>query len=274
MNLITGHKGEPHIAASDDGQIWAAIFGKGLCRLNVLDNLAASLIDANTVRIGAGAGSMQGRIFDVDLGGETVTIDSGTQGQKRNDLIVIKYERNATTGKESISPRYVKGTPTSGTPVDPSYTTGNIITGSIVSELPLCRIVVTNLTPATPVMIPPISPVASEITAILSRLTSTTGAGSVKAEWTIENFTLERKDKLVTCHMQISYTRWSAFGDVYATIPAGYRPKKQIRAQATIASATETRAGYVEFRTNGDVYVDSGGFTGIQVICAASWYTP
>ena len=54
-----------------------------------------------------------------------LTVQSGTQGQKRNDLIVARYAKTIA-GIESITPVVIKGTPTTGTAADPEVTANDM----------------------------------------------------------------------------------------------------------------------------------------------------
>ena len=55
----------------------------------------------------------------------SLTIQSGTQGQKRNDLVVARYQKTSA-GIESITPVVIKGTPTTGAAADPATTANDL----------------------------------------------------------------------------------------------------------------------------------------------------
>lgn len=54
-----------------------------------------------------------------------LTVQSGTQGQKRNDLVVARYAKTSA-GIESITPVVINGTPTTGTAADPEVTANDL----------------------------------------------------------------------------------------------------------------------------------------------------
>ena len=82
-------------------------------------------------------------------GTTTATVQSGTQGQKRNDLVVLRYTKNTTTGVETCSIVVLKGTPTTGTPADPAHNTGSILDGVATHDMPLYRIPINGITVGT-----------------------------------------------------------------------------------------------------------------------------
>ena len=141
MEIVTGYKGEAHITAWQDRDVNQGAFGNGNYILGVGSKMAATVVNANTIRIADGALCMNGAVAVIQKGTyDSVAIDSGTQGMLRRDLIVARYTRNASTGVENIVLAVIKGTPTSGTPTTPSYTEGDIQAGDTLAEFPLYRV--------------------------------------------------------------------------------------------------------------------------------------
>lgn len=155
IELVTGKKGTVHVDSADDGALYAAIAGKGEYVLDLDDRLACTMTTANKAHVASGHGLMQGRHWLVDAEGVDLTIQNGTQGQKRNDLIVARYECDAKNGNvESVALKVIKGTPTTGTPADPACTRGDILEGAaLVNEQPLWRIPLNGITVGTPVQL-------------------------------------------------------------------------------------------------------------------------
>lgn len=149
LEIITGKTGEPHIDSEDIGAYNAYTIGKDSYLLNGLD---MTITNVNTLHVGTGEVLFQGRHVRIKGNGEDVAIANGTTGYKRNDILCLKYQKFPQNSDiESISLELVKGTPTTGTPVDPAITTGSILNGDTVVYLKLARIVVNGLTPAAPV---------------------------------------------------------------------------------------------------------------------------
>lgn len=149
--LITGFAGAPHVGSDDMGAFQAGILGTGSYVLQTGQQLKATVASANKVTIGTGDLVMNGRHVRMATATD-LTIQNGTQGQKRNDLIVCRY-RKASDGKETATLVVVKGTATSGTPADPSYNKTSILDGATTSDMPLYRIPITNLSVGTPVQL-------------------------------------------------------------------------------------------------------------------------
>lgn len=141
VHLVTGYAGSGHITAADDGELNSASFGNGFAVLNSGNNFAASAISNNTIRIQDGALIMHGRFVNFKDGVSYVdlTIENGTAGQKRNDLVVCRYTKDTSSGHEECDIVVVKGTPTSGTPTDPTVNSGSIYDGE-TTDFPLYRI--------------------------------------------------------------------------------------------------------------------------------------
>ena len=154
MHLVTGYAGREHITASDAGSFNLAMMGDGQFVLDRGNKFSASIISNTKVRIMDGDILMQGRhLRQVENTYTEVTFDNGTQGLKRNDLVVVHYEKDSTTGIESASFKVIKGTSVDSDPVDPSYIEGDIteLTGDLVNEMPLYRVSFDGLTIQTPV---------------------------------------------------------------------------------------------------------------------------
>lgn len=110
VELITGYAGTPHIGSADIGAFQAGIVGPGDYALATGNQLKATMSNANTIAVQSGDAVLNGRHVHL-TGTTTATVQSGTQGQKRNDLAVLRYTKNTTTGVETCSIVVLKGTP-------------------------------------------------------------------------------------------------------------------------------------------------------------------
>lgn len=139
MKIITGATGQAHVNSADDGALYAALFGTSQFVLPIENQLEAEVIAATRIRIKSGDVMVHGRHARIPHGTyDELTIDNGTSGYKRNDIIVCHYEE--TDGIESMVLKVLKGTPTTGTPKDPDVVEGNILNGDSVHEFPLYRV--------------------------------------------------------------------------------------------------------------------------------------
>ena len=152
LHLVTGYAGKAHIASADQGAFNAGVFGEGEYVMNTGKQLSAQVISNNQIRIFDGDIIMQGRHINLKKDTfEDVAIANGLQGLNRNDLIVIRYTKDANTGVESIALAVLQGVSTEGTASDPSYTEGDILSGEcLLHEMPLYRVPLTGLNVGTP----------------------------------------------------------------------------------------------------------------------------
>lgn len=188
IELVTGFAGEAHVTAAQDGRRNAGTFGSGRFVLNTGQKLALTMQSANQATVGTGDGIMDGRHVTVESP-VTLTIESGAQGVKRQDLVCVRYTLDAQTGIESVELVVVKGTATSGTPSDPSYNAGSIMDGAPTVDWPLWRIPIDGITVGTPVLIPAILPTIAALKASVD--TAASGITGLQTRATI----LENKCK-------------------------------------------------------------------------------
>lgn len=142
MHLITGYAGAEHVTAADAGSLNTAIFGSGQYVLDRGNKFAATIVTNNTIRIADGDIMMQGRHVRLAEGSYVdLTIDNGAQGMMRNDLIVARYTKDASTGVEAVNLVVIKGTAAASNPADPAYTAGDIINDHVaLNDMPLYRV--------------------------------------------------------------------------------------------------------------------------------------
>lgn len=145
LKIITGYTGSKHITPADDAGFHKSIFGEGDFVLHSGSQFAATIQSATEVRIADGELIMQGRHARNDSGYQAVAIANGSQGMYRNDLIVARYSKDASTSVESISLVAITGTASSETASDPTYNTGDIENGE-TRDFPLYRVKLNGIT--------------------------------------------------------------------------------------------------------------------------------
>lgn len=137
MKIVTGYKGTPHVTANDDQGLYQGIMTTDSAALPVGNMFNAELASNNELKIYDGEGIVQGVHFRVLPGTyDSVTLENGSQGKKRKDLIVVRYTKDATTGVEDTAWVVKKGTETTGTPTAPTATEGDIRAGDTLAEVP------------------------------------------------------------------------------------------------------------------------------------------
>lgn len=148
-HLITSSKGTPHVTSANAAAINAAKYGDGQYVFAYGSNLAATMIDSNTMRILPGAACANGYDWAIDTAYEEVTIENGTPGMTRVDLVVAHVE---TAPVEKIELRVLRGAEvaSSGTPVVPTWVEGNLAKGDTVTEQPLWKVTLNGVSVGTP----------------------------------------------------------------------------------------------------------------------------
>ena len=142
VNTPTGKKA--HILAEDDAALYDGIFGED-CVLKLGEQFASKTISNNVIRIMDGVvvvGGHVGRIIKGDY--EDMMIDNGTADQKRNDLIVARFQSGGTGGTDTYSLVVVKGTP-GATAKDPAIVQEDLYAGGKQRDYPLYRVRIENL---------------------------------------------------------------------------------------------------------------------------------
>lgn len=149
VELVTGHANKAHATAEQVAGLNAGILGLDDYVLNVHDKFKITVVSANKVTIGTGELVMQGRHVSQGTP-EDLIVTNGSQGQKRNDLIVCRYAKGSQS-VESAKLVVVRGTPTTGTPTDPAVNTTSPLDGGTTYDMPLYRIPLDGITIGTPV---------------------------------------------------------------------------------------------------------------------------
>lgn len=150
VKLMTGATGEQNIQAADDRECLAGITGLDSYVFPTGNQLKATLVDANTITIGTGAGSLQGSRFRCSTT-TTVNIQSGTQGQFRHDIIGLHFSRE-TSGREGLEFQVLTGEPAAsdGAAADQAYTAGDLLKGDAEAFMPLYRVKLSGINAADP----------------------------------------------------------------------------------------------------------------------------
>lgn len=151
FEIVDGMTGTKHIGSDDLAALNTATVGKADCVLKYGNDFALTMASANSATLGTGVGMVGGKRF-WNQAPVQLTVESGAQGQKRNDLVVARYSKTSA-GIESITPVVVKGTPTTGTPADPAVA---------ANDLKLWRVPLNGITVGTPVkLFSPVTPLAT-----------------------------------------------------------------------------------------------------------------
>ena len=144
ITIYTPDTATPHIYAEDDAQIHRALIGSS--GITLADNqLACTKVNDNTVRLASGLYSMQGYMLSVQPGTtQDLTIDSGSAGAYRHDLVVADFVRGGGDTADAVEFKIVKGTnaTSAGAAADPSITQDNLITGGSHRQEIVFRVII------------------------------------------------------------------------------------------------------------------------------------
>ena len=256
FEIVDGMTGTKHISSDDLAALNTATVGKADCVLKYGNDFSLTMASANSATLGTGVGMVGGKRF-WNQAATSLTIQSGTQGQKRNDLVVARYAKTSA-GIEGITPVVVKGTPTTGTPADPAVT---------ANDLKLWRVPLNGINAGTPVrLFEPVVPLATlgdsvsqakkDIAANTKKIAQSPGGwrylyGSATSNSKVcyrktNNIVEVSIDSLMT-----SDADWNA-----GTLPAGYRPSTDVyvSAVATTGWTLQDHTAYLQVKSNGVVW--------------------
>ena len=141
MKIMTGKNGAPHVTSQQFRQLVEGTVGQDSYILTSGENLEPELQTNNLLKIRSGMMSHHGNLSVVEIGTyDEVTIQNGTQGMQRIDLVVNRYTRNEETGIESSDWVVIQGTPAAESPAVPEYTEGNLQNGDLVDDCPVFEV--------------------------------------------------------------------------------------------------------------------------------------
>lgn len=217
VELVTGHANKAHATAEQAAGLNAGILGLDDYVLDVHDKFEITVVSANKVTVGTGELVMQGRHVSQGTP-EDLIVTNGSQGQKRNDLIVCRYAKGSQS-VESAELVVVRGTPTTGTPTDPTLNTTSPLDGGTTYDMPLYRISLDGITIGIPVplfnVLRPMSDVWDSLTpSVLYNANGwkVTRCGSIMA---------------VNASVKFGGGSWDSLNCPY-TVPDDLRPKKEV----------------------------------------------
>lgn len=148
VHLITGYAGRGHVTAADDALYHSGVCGIGKYVMRTGTMFAANVESSNEITIGSGDLVNQGRHINIPTNAkEKVTINNGTQGKTRKDIIAIRYKQDASTGVESAELIVLQGDAvnTGQTPARPTLKSGNLYEGDMIDDFPLYEVTLDNL---------------------------------------------------------------------------------------------------------------------------------
>ena len=256
FEIVDGMTGTKHISSDDLAALNTATVGKASCVLKYGNDFSLTMASANAATLGTGVGMVGGKRFWNQAPVQLV-VETGAQGQKRNDLVVARYAKTSA-GIESIMPVVVKGTPTTGTPADPAVA---------ANDLKLWRVPLDGINAGTPVrLFEPVIPLATlgdsvsqakkDIAANTKKITQSPGGwrylyGSATSN---SKVCYRKTNNIVEVSIDSSMNSdadWNV-----GTLPAGYRPSTDVYVSAVAATGwtLQDHTAYLQVKSNGVVW--------------------
>ena len=158
IELVTGHSGAAHVSGADAGAMHAGICGGDSYVLGAVPSVTMS--DANTLVIQPCDLMIEGRHVRMS-GTNSLSIRSGAQTGKRNDLVYVRYVYDSSTGVESAKLGVKEGT-TATTASDPALDNpSSVLDGATIADVAICRVSLDALTPTATWLLPQLPTLAA-----------------------------------------------------------------------------------------------------------------
>lgn len=239
FEIVDGMTGTKHISSDDLSALNVATIGKADCVLEYGDDFKLTMASANSATLGTGVGMVGGKRF-WNQAATSLTVMSGTQGQKRNDLVVARYAKTSA-GIESITPVVIKGTPSTGTAADPATTS---------NDLKLWRIPLNGISVGTPVRL--FDPVVS-LASLENSVSSETDYRFLYGKTFSEDYVAYRKKGFL---VEMFWHFHQETADIWnaGTLPVEFRP-----AHSFLMPSVRTRPDGIVSNNTAEVEVQASG---------------
>ena len=141
MKIVSGRGTEAHVTSAQFRQFIEGTVGSLSCILQTGEHLEPELASNNLLRVKSGMMCHHGNISSIDNGTyDEITIQNGTQGMKRIDLVVNRYTIEEETEIEKNEWVVIQGTPAESNPVVPAYTEGDLRNGDLIDDCPVFEV--------------------------------------------------------------------------------------------------------------------------------------
>ena len=141
MKIVSGRGKNAHVTSAQFRQFIEGTVGSLSCILRTGENMEPELASNNLLRVKSGMMCHHGNISSVDNGTyDEITIQNGTQGMKRIDLVVNRYTIEEETEIEKNEWVVIQGTPAESNPTVPAYTEGDLRNGDLIDDCPVFEV--------------------------------------------------------------------------------------------------------------------------------------
>ena len=170
MIPITNVAGAPHITPKQDAMFHRGMAGADNCVYNFFESFEPEVSSNQKIKARSGIGQLQGRLFCIEPSTyDEIQIANGTQGEKRIDLIVVRWTVNEEKNTQTADWVVIQGESTTGTPAAPAYTNGNLDAGDTVADMPMYEVSLDGI----------------NVTGVTKRFTVLSGLGKLVSDETI-----------------------------------------------------------------------------------------
>lgn len=241
FEIVDGMTGTKHISSDDLAALNRATIGNANCVLEYGEDFKLTMASSNSATLGTGVGMVGGKRF-WNQAATSLTVQSGTQGQKRNDLVVARYAKTSA-GVESITPVVIKGTPATGNAADPAVT---------ANDLKLWRVPLDGVSVGAPVkLFTPVIPLAT----LGDSVSNETGYRFLYGNsFSTDHVAYHKKGFLVEMSWNFPQETTQIFNA--GTLPVGFRPAHSFLMPAVRALSNgivSNNTAEVEIRNSGEV---------------------
>lgn len=203
MKIVTGKTGTPHVTSRQFRGMMEGIIGQDSYIITHGENLEPELVTNNKLKIKSGMMCHHGNISTVEIGTyDEVTIQNGTQGMKRIDLIVNRYSKVERTGIEENNWIVIQGTPAAEDPVAPAYTEGNLQEGDLVDDCPAIEVHLDGINVTKAKQLLPVMHNMSQ----MQRVDFDQSMFAIESFWTVMEFNAYKIGKTVYFNGEFLYT--------------------------------------------------------------------
>ncbi len=203
MKIVSGKTGEPHVTSQQFRQFIEGTAGQESYILTSGENMEPELSTNNLLKIRSGMMVHHGNISCAGGTYDEVTIQNGTQGMKRIDLVVNRYTREEASGIEKNEWVILQGTPHETSPTIPAYTEGNLQEGDLVDDCPVFEVHLNGINVTEIKKRLTILPTIPELNGNFDIRNTTKADVHFDGAWEIRHCEVRKMHKIVTLHARI-----------------------------------------------------------------------
>ena len=280
MEIITGYTGKPHVTAEQDRDVNEGIFDTGSFVLKTGSQLAAELVSNNEIKVRDGVLVIQGCTAVIKKNTyDPVTIANGSQGMKRIDLIVARYNKNEETKIEEVTLKVIQGTPNASTAAVPTYKTGDIQSGDLVADMPLYKVTLDGLNVTSVDKMFTVIPTLPELSSNLESISADSGWQYMTASNLSEKLKFRKVGHIVYVAGSLRFSDNGKFANDQAlgSVPSGMTPNGYNTYECLIpiamhnggSAGTQARI-YIK---NGVVYIVGTDSASFVMVAATAYFS-